>query len=119
MPTFLSRAVALALLILTPPTYAARGDEHLFLGNPSGAAADRGKPDNYLLKKRQYALSYNSSKGTANWVSWQLSKAWLGSARRSSPFAPDTSLPAGFLVVRPNDYQGASLDRGHLCPAAD
>ena len=43
------------------------GDEHLVMGNPSGAVADREKPANFLLKKRQYALSFNNSKGTANW----------------------------------------------------
>src|SRR5262245_4596823 len=26
------------------------GDEHLFLGNPSAATADKEKPDNYLVK---------------------------------------------------------------------
>jgi hypothetical protein len=32
---------------------AAEGDEHLALGNPTGATADKGKPDNYLVRKRQ------------------------------------------------------------------
>src|SRR5262245_30920031 len=90
-----------AFLALTPAARAAEGDEHLLPGNPSGAAHDKAQPDDYLLKKRQYALSYNNSKGTANWVAWQLSKAWLGRSRRDNPFAPDTSLPAGFFRIRP------------------
>jgi endonuclease G len=89
------------------------------MGNPSGATADKGKADNYLLKKRQYVLSYNSSKGIPNWVSWQLNKSWLGKTRRGNPFAPDASLPRGFFVVRPNDYRSSGFDRGHMCPAAD
>jgi endonuclease G len=110
--------VALALLVIVPAARAAEGDEHLFLGNPSGASHNRKKPDNYLVKKKQYALSYNNSKGTPNWVSWQLSKKWLGRTRRRNAFAPDTSL-AGFFQVRPNDYPGSPYDRGHMCPAAD
>jgi DNA/RNA endonuclease G (NUC1) len=80
MFTFLKRCavVGLAVLALAPSARAAEGHEHLFLGNPSGAAHNREKPDNYLMTRRQYALSYNSSKGTPNWVSWQLSKRWLG-----------------------------------------
>lgn len=121
MSAYLRRA-ALALLLLlalVPPGRAAEGGVHLFPGNPSAATADRAKPDNYLLRKRQYALSYNNSRGTPNWVSWQLNKAWLGKARRANPFAPDLSLPGGFFAVRPNDYRASGFDRGHLCPAAD
>jgi endonuclease G, mitochondrial len=109
----------IAFLALTPSAQAAEGDVHLFTGNPSGASAERDKADNYLLRKRQYALAYNSSTGTANWASWQLSKAWLGKARRDNPFAPDTTLPAGFFRVRPRDYDRSGFDRGHLCPSAD
>jgi endonuclease G len=71
------------------------------------------------VKKHQFAPSYNRSKGTPNWVSWRLNKGWLGRTTRGNPFAPDLTLPAGFFVVRPNDYRGSGLDRGHMCPAAD
>ena len=62
--------LALAFLATAGPLRAEDGDGLLFMGNPSGATADRGKPDNYLLKKQQYALSYNNAKVTANWASW-------------------------------------------------
>jgi endonuclease G len=112
-------AVATVLLAILPSLRADEGDVHLFAGNPSGAFADKEKPDNYLLRKRQYVVSYNNSKGTPNWTSWQLNKSWLGRTRRGNPFAPDTSLPSGFFVVRPTDYRGSGFDRGHMCPAAD
>src|SRR5947209_7201230 len=114
-----SVVLVLAFVALAAPTRAEEENEHLVMGNPSGATADKGKPDNYLVKKRQYALSYNNSAGTANWASWHLGKKWRGDIHRKDPFAPDTSLPEGFLVVRPNDYRGSGFDRGHLCPAAD
>ena len=115
-------AVAVGCVFLTfalPLLGGEEGDEHLAMGNPSGATADKGRPDDYLVKKRQYALSYNNSKGTPNWVSWNLSKKWLGNSRRGNAFAPDTTLPGGFLSVRPNDYHASGFDRGHLCPSAD
>lgn len=113
-------AVGFAFLAFAAPLLAGEeGDEHLVMGNPSGATADKGRPDDYLVKKRQYALSYNSSKGTPNWVSWNLSKKWLGKSRRGNAFAPDTTLPEGLLSVRPNDYHASGFDRGHMCPSAD
>lgn len=30
------------------------------------------QPDNYLIERPQYSLSYNNSKKIPNWVSWQL-----------------------------------------------
>jgi endonuclease G len=105
-------AALVALPLICAPLRGGEGDQHLFAGNPSGAVTDHTKPDDYLVKKRQYALSYNSSKGTPNWASWQLNKGWLDRTARGNPFAPDLTLPAGFFVVRPNDYRGGGFDRG-------
>jgi len=91
---------------------------HLLLGNPSGATEDEGNSDNYLMAKPYFALSYNNSKGTPNWVSWHLTQGELGSARRL-PFYPDETLPRGFNVVVPQDYTNAGFDRGHMCPHSD
>ncbi|MBR8838821.1 MAG: DNA/RNA non-specific endonuclease [Stigonema ocellatum SAG 48.90 = DSM 106950] len=69
---------------------------HLTLGNPSNAIASVSSPDNYLMIKPQYALSYNRSKGTPNWVSWELNKSYLGGVDRQNNFRPDNTLPAGW-----------------------
>jgi len=92
---------------------------HLLLGNPSDAATDITTPDNFLLRKRQFALSYNNSLGTANWVAWHMSPYWRGSASRQNDFRPDPELPADFVAIRSSDYTGYGFDRGHLCPSAD
>ncbi len=92
---------------------------HLLLGNPTNAQANESVPDNYLIIKPQYALSYNRSKGHANWVSWELSQQWLGSSDRQNDFRPDPTLPAAWYKVTPNDYTNSGFDRGHLCPSAD
>jgi len=98
----------------TPPT-----SEHLTMGNPSNAVTNVLVPDNYLMEKPQYSLSYNRDRGESNWVSWHLSTSWLGSAPRQDDFRADTTLPAGWYQVQGTDYSGSGFDRGHMCPSAD
>ncbi len=95
------------------------GAVHFTMGNPSGAITDTGYPNNYLLQKEEYVMSYSRDKGTANWVSWHLDEAWLGSASRQNDFREDSSLPAGWYHVSDTDYQYSGFDRGHMCPSAD
>jgi endonuclease G, mitochondrial len=58
-------------------------NRNLLLGNPSNAATSVANIDNYLMVKPQFVLSYNSKTNTANWVSWQLNRSWIGTADRS------------------------------------
>ena len=45
-------------------------DSDLTMGNPSGAVTDAtSSPNNYLMIKTQYTLSYSRDKGKPNWVS--------------------------------------------------
>jgi endonuclease G len=71
------------------------------------------------MEKQQYALSYNNSRGTPNWVSWQLNRSWLGNAQRQNDFRPDSELPTSWYHVSPNDYNNSGYDRGHMAPSAD
>jgi endonuclease G len=91
---------------------------HLLMGNPSGATADPRNADNYLMRKPYFALSYNNSCGTPNWVSWGLQKSDLGDAKRDQ-FYPDTDLPRSLKHVTPKEYSGTGFDRGHMCPHGD
>jgi endonuclease G, mitochondrial len=92
---------------------------NLLLGNPSNATSNINNPDNYLMEKSQFVLSYNNSKHIPNWVSWQLNSSWLGNAERQNYFLPDDSLPKDWYHVKPNDYIGSGYDRGHMIPSAD
>jgi endonuclease G len=95
--------------------------EHMVMGNPSGAMIDENVPLNYLMMKKQYALSYNNDKGTSNWTSWHLDSTWTtGVADRQNDFRSDDTLPLSFKHVS-NGYQFATygFDRGHMCPSAD
>jgi DNA/RNA endonuclease G (NUC1) len=94
-------------------------DVHLTMGNPSNAAADILQPNNYLMVKPTYALSYNRDKGTSNWVSWHLETAWYGSLLRVDTFRPDPLVPAAWYRVQATDYFASGFDRGHMTPNAD
>lgn len=107
--------LALVACFATLPT---TDSVHLLLGNPSGAIANLSSPNNYLIVRPQYALSYNRSHATANWVSWQLNRSWLGDLPRGQ-FEPDADLPTDWYRVAPRDYTGSGFDRGHLVPAGD
>jgi len=104
----------------TTPGVAGR-DNHLALGNPSGAIASASVPNNYLAVKNEFVIGYNNSKGTPNWVSWHLSNAWIGSQGRTDAFRADASLPSTFYKPNENSYAFATngFDRGHICPSAD
>ncbi len=94
-------------------------DDNMAMGNPSGATTSTGNPNNYLLIKSQYALSYNNSRGIANWVSWHLSTAWKGTATRCDCFTQDATLPSGFYKASTSNYTSTGFDRGHMCPSDD
>lgn len=86
------------------------GDEHLVMGNPSNAVTDVKQEDNYLMRKKEYVLSYNNKTHNANWVSWHLNKGWMGEAEREDDFREDPAVPDGWLKVRSEDYEGIGFD---------
>ncbi|MFD1875637.1 DNA/RNA non-specific endonuclease [Hymenobacter bucti] len=94
-------------------------NSHLALGNPSGAVTDVSMPNNYLLDKPQYAVSYSRDQGKPNWVSWHLDLSDRGSQDRLDNFRADPTLPADWYHVTEFSYQGSGFDRGHNCPSAD
>lgn len=102
-----------------PATVEQAAQIYLALGNPSNATSDAGNRDNYLMVNKSHALSYNNSRGAANWVSWRISESDFGATDRQNNFRPDPNLPAGFVRVTPTDYAGSGFDRGHLAPSAD
>jgi endonuclease G, mitochondrial len=109
----------LVVLAIAPMSQARNyGSMHLLMGTPS-SDPDSTNSEDYLRIKRQYALSYNSSKGTANWVSWQLNATWIGGIDRCKSFSSDPTLPRGFKVVVSNDYTNSGFSRGHMTRSGD
>src|SRR5678815_3337681 len=60
------------------PTPTPTASEHLTMGNPSNAVTNVLQPNNYLMEKPQYSMSYSRDNGGPNWVSWHLDPSWLG-----------------------------------------
>jgi endonuclease G len=100
-------------------TASAQDNDHLLLGNPDNARVDPASAKAYLVRRPQYALSYNSERGTANWVSWHLSGAEQGNASRCNCFTADAALPDGMYRVQSSNYIGSGFDRGHICASDD
>lgn len=94
-------------------------DSCLLLGNPSNATVSSTDSNNFLIYRHQYALSYNNSKGVANWVAWHLSAAWKGTADRCNCFTQDALLPTGYFRAATSHYTSTGFDRGHICPSDD
>ncbi len=91
--------------------------EHLFFGNPSNA--NDSDPDNYLIVGNSSVISYNGSRGTANWIAWKTTREDLGPTLPRPDFRPDPRLPGSFEPITYSDYSGSGYDRGHLVPSAD
>lgn len=96
-----------------PPTV------HLAFGNPSNAAVDLSQPNNFLMEKPSFSLSYNRDKGTPNWVSWHLESDWTGSLPRNDTFRADPAVLPDWYRVQSTDYFASGFDRGHMTPNAD
>jgi len=92
---------------------------HLAFGNPSNAVADPSQPNNYLMEKPSFTLSYNRDKGTPNWVSWHLETAWTGNLSRIDTFRADPAVSPDWYRVQSTDYFASGFDRGHMTPNAD
>lgn len=92
-------------------------ERYLKFGNPSNASTS--DANNFLMVNSEFALSYNRSRGTANWVAWTISESDFGAAERANDFRPDDRLPKEWARISTNDYTGSGFDRGHLCPSAD
>lgn len=95
------------------------GSVQLLMGTPSSTPGGTDR-DDYLLIRRQYATSYNNTKGTPNWVSWQLNASWIGSVERCKKgFTPDPLIPADFKHVLTTDYTNSGFSRGHMTRSGD
>jgi DNA/RNA endonuclease G (NUC1) len=90
-------------------------------GEPADASAD----DDFIVRRAQYVASYNSNRGTPNWVSYNIDATHFGAEDRCDCFTFDPLLPTDFPRFTTADYTGAGafhgygIDRGHLARSFD
>lgn len=101
------------------PIASATNNPNLLLGNPSNAAANTANIDNYLMVKPQYVLSYNNKTHTANWVSWQLNRSWIGAAAKTISAPTVRSPMPGTKCDRAiTQVAATTVDTSHPAPIA-
>ena len=90
----------------------------MLLGNPDGASSDTNSREHYLMRRLQYAVSYNDTLHFPNWVAWHLQAKDIGDTDRGS-FVADPNLPSSFTRITTQEYTNSGYDRGHNCPSKD
>ena len=90
--------------------------DNLALGQPGPT----GGADNLLIRRRQFAASYNASRGQPNWVSYEYDARQTGGEDRCNCFSTDPlTVAAGLPAITTADYTGSGYSRGHLARSAD
>ncbi|MEO6446399.1 MAG: DNA/RNA non-specific endonuclease [Gemmatimonadaceae bacterium] len=90
-----------------------------------GDPFDADPSDDYIIRRDQYASSWNASKGIPNWVSYNLEASHFGASDRCDCFTFDPALPPSMARYTTADYTGAGaiagygIDRGHLARSFD
>jgi endonuclease G len=97
-----------------PVTIYAKNDE---FGRPT--AASGAAPNDFLIVRPQLTLSYNQSRGTPNWVSYELDARQMVTGQdRCNCFTADPVLPSNKQILT-SDYTTGGYDRGHMARSAD
>ncbi len=98
----------------------------VYAGNTEfGEPADGDASDDFIVRRDQFTSSYNSGRGTPNWVSYAIDPTNFGGEDRCDCFTPDPALPDAYAKVSTADYTGAGtyhgygIDRGHLARSFD
>ena len=101
------------------PLSTVRDGHNLELGTPT----DADPSDDFIIARRQYTMSYNVSRGTPNWVSWNLDATHekAGGVGRCNCFSQDPVLLANNIkAFDTNEWiNGGIYSRGHMSPSAD
>ncbi|MBW8771648.1 MAG: DNA/RNA non-specific endonuclease [Gemmatimonadetes bacterium] len=85
-------------------------------GDPTPASANT--PNDFLITRPEYVISYNQSRGTPNWVAYELDNRQFGSEDRCNCFTADPQLPSSKQILT-SDYTNGGFDRGHMARSAD
>lgn len=109
-----STSVPVLAPVAAPTSIYATNDE---FGDPTPATEE--STDDQLIVRPQYTLSYNQSRGTPNWVAYELdSRHIFFGEDRCNCFTADPHLPANKQIFT-SDYTNGGYDRGHMTRSVD
>lgn len=98
----------------------------LYAGNAEfGEPADGDPSDDILVRRDQYTASFSPTRGTPNWVSYDLEATHFGAEDRCDCFTFDPALLPALTSYTTAAYTGAGtfhgygIDRGHLARSFD
>lgn len=112
--TFVTRSITIEAPTFAPTSIYATNDE---FGDPTPATTSN--PNDLLIKRAQYTLSYNESRGTPNWVAYELdSRQIVAGQDRCNCFTADPTLPSDKQIFT-SDYTNGGYDRGHMARSFD
>ncbi len=99
--------------VTAPTTIYGVNDE---FGRPTPAGASS---TDFLIARAQYVLSYNQTRGTPNWVSYEIdNRHMVSGADRCNCFSADPLLPLATQLLT-SDYTNGGFDRGHMTRSFD
>ncbi len=112
--SFTSTPITIEVPAPAPTSIYAVNDE---FGDPT--AATPVNSNDLLIVRPQYTLSYNTSRGTPNWVSYELdARQMVAGQDRCNCFTADPTLPPSAQIFT-SDYTNGGFDRGHMTRSAD
>jgi DNA/RNA endonuclease G (NUC1) len=112
--------------ISLPTRVAVASATALYVGNAAfGEPTDNDPSDDFIVRYPQFTASFNSTRGTPNWVAFEMDPTHFGAEDRCDCFTFDPALPSAFPRYTTADYTGAGaiagfgIDRGHLARSFD
>jgi endonuclease G len=112
--TFVTKTITIETPASSPTSIYGKNDE---FGDPT--AATTSNPNDLLIVRPQYTLSYNESHGTPNWVAYELDARQIVVGQdRCNCFTADPLLPADKQILTA-DYTNGGYDRGHMARSFD
>jgi len=112
--SFITHIIFIETPVSAPLSIYAKNDE---FGDPTPATP--ANPNDLLIVRPQYTISYNESRGTPNWVSYELDSRQIVSGQdRCNCFSADQLLPPAKQILT-SDYTNGGFDRGHMARSAD
>ncbi|HEX6573516.1 MAG TPA: DNA/RNA non-specific endonuclease, partial [Gemmatimonadaceae bacterium] len=111
----------------TLPTIVATASATAMYGNNTefGAPTDSDPSDDFIITHPEYTTSFSATRGTPNWVSYDLDATHFGAQDRCDCFTFDPAAAGLMTPYTTNAYTGSaaingfSIDRGHLARSFD